>query len=192
MNGLWKRIKEIFGSVCLVDGFLILFMLILFFYITYHLLSGSASSNDTTAVDIIVRTSAAGIFGYFMSSNFTKKASPSATRNTNNQVLSLASKSVGTDNHMQNQIGFQSSSSPSNEDVGNISFSQDSPAAAEQCNRIQVFVVSIIGILSLVILLISKQFPNETSELTAMTSQLRDFVSACIGFLISCGKNITD
>lgn len=192
MNRLWKKIKGIPNSICLVDGFLIVFMAILFFYTIYHLLTGAASSDDTTAVGIIVRTSAASIFGYFISSNFTKKVSQSTTRSTNSPVLSVNSKSADTNSHLQNQIGFQAPSSPSNADIGNISFSQETSAAEQRCNKLQVIVVSGVGLFSLVILLISKQFPNITPELTAMISQLRDFVSACIGFLISCGKNAAD
>ncbi len=55
--------------------------------------------------------------------------------------------------------------------------------------NIQVVIVSVIGLLSLIILMVTRQFQNVTSELTAVMSQLRDFVSACIGFLISYGKN---
>ncbi len=56
----------------------------------------------------------------------------------------------------------------------------------------QIFVVSVIGLISLTILFLTGYIENVTTEIAAIISQLRDFVSACIGFLISCGKNTAD
>ena len=53
-----------------MDRCLIVFMLILYAYMLYSLLTGKSLSGDSNTVDVIVRTSAAAIFGYFISSNF--------------------------------------------------------------------------------------------------------------------------
>ena len=60
------------------------------------------------------------------------------------------------------------------------------------CDRIQVVVVSIIGLFSLIVLLVARQFPSTAAEYTAIVSQLRDFLSASIGFLISCGNRLSE
>ena len=61
-------------------------------------------------------------------------------------------------------------------------------SASGNCNKIQITVVSVVGIFSLILLFIAGKFLDTTHEISATVSQLRDFVSACVGFLVSCGK----
>ena len=56
------------------------------------------------------------------------------------------------------------------------------------CSRLQILIVSTIGLISLLLLLIARNNTAVSSELTATVSQFRDFVSASIGYLVSCGK----
>lgn len=170
-------------------------MLILFFYIIFNLFTGADTSQDSSTIDVIVRTSVAAIFGYFISSNFTGTNSSTAPQNTDNHNtgISLKSEEVNSDSTIKNQIGFKPSAiKSSSEEPGMISFSENSLVPIKSCNKIQVIVVSTIGLISLVILFITRYSQNITPEFTATISQLRDFVSACIGFLISCGKNSAD
>lgn len=60
------------------------------------------------------------------------------------------------------------------------------------CNKIQVTIISFIGCISLVMLLILRNRMEITPHTTATVSQLRDFISASVGFLVSCGKNHPD
>ena len=191
MNKLWNRARNSIRNICIVDRFLMVFMLILFSYMVYYVLTGGVSYNDSNTIGIIVRTSAAAIFGYFISSNFAKRHSSIATKNMENhrQNLSSTSMSKASDNYVKNKIGFQSSSDPLEEDLQKNSIPEELPASTGHCSKIQVIVVSMVGLFSLVILLMAQNYPDETPELTAIISQLRDFISACIGFLISCGKN---
>lgn len=61
-------------------------------------------------------------------------------------------------------------------------------APTEYRNKMQILIVSLIGLLSLVALLVSYSLKNESSGFVSTVSQLRDFVSTCIGFLISYRK----
>lgn len=169
-------------------------MLILFFYIIFNLFTGADTSQDSSTIDVIVRTSVAAIFGYFISSNFTGTNSSTAPQNTdNNTGISLKSEEINSDSTIKNQIGFKPSAiKSSSEEPGRISFSENSLVPIKSCNKIQVIVVSTIGLISLIILFITRYSQNITPEFTATISQLRDFVSACIGFLISYGKNSAD
>lgn len=193
MRRLWNKAKSIIRNICFVDCFLIIFMLVLFSYMVVHLCIGMDSGQDTSTVNVIVRTSIASIFGYFISSNFSRADLSANPQNTDNHSINLPAKSVieSPESRVQNQIGFQASAKPSNEEVGNISFSENSSVPIRMCSKTQIIVVSTIGLISLVILFITSRFQNVTPELTATISQLRDFVSACIGFLVSCGRNTT-
>lgn len=191
MKDLWNKIKQSSAKVCLVDRFLILFMLILLAYTAINLLTGAITSQSSNMVDTIVRTSAAAIFGYFISSNFVKTKPTDSTQNSYNSTLSIANKTPAENAEIQlkNPIGFGTSSDVIPVEPGQISVNESAPLNKTRCSKVQVIIVSSIGICALILLLTTKHFLPMTSEVSATASQLRDFVSACIGFLISCEKN---
>lgn len=57
------------------------------------------------------------------------------------------------------------------------------------CSRLQIVIVSTVGLVSLLLLLIARNYTVLTPEFSATASQLRDFTAAAIGYLVSCGKN---
>ena len=149
MKKQWKRIKDVFSSICLVDRILMLFMTVLLVSMAFYLYEAPAMFEEGGSIDTIVRTSASAIFGYFISGNFLK-----------------------TD------------SSPKDEEKP----AETAPASPVCYGRIQVIVVSTIGMISLILLLMVGNFAEVTPEFAATVSQLRDFVAACVGFLVSCEK----
>ena len=50
-------------------------------------------------------------------------------------------------------------------------------------------IVAGIGGISLILLFAVRNYLDTNPEITATVSQFRDFVSACVGFLVSCGKS---
>lgn len=190
MKKIGNKIVRIFQNICLVDRFLILFMLILFCYMIVHLILGKGDPSDSNTIDIIVRTSAAAIFGYFISSNFIKTVPTQINQTPSIDVpLDTTSASMYAPPQVKSQIGFQQPVSAPAEELERLSIKESEFSSADHCNKIQVVVVAAVGLSSLVILLIARHYQEITPELTAIVSQLRDFVSASIGFLISCGKN---
>lgn len=157
MIKIWRKAKRTFDNVCIVDRFLLIFLLVLFGYIIAHIFSGAAASQEGNTIDIIVRTSMAAIFGYFISSNFSERQNTLSAQSTDSEDQSLGQA---------------------------VSF--------RRCSKIQVTIVASIGLISLAILFVTRFYQDFTPELSATISQLRDFVSACIGFLVSCGKNIQE
>ena len=87
------------------------------------------------------------------------------------------------------KIGFQDPSEESQTEMGKITVSEIPDASKGTCGKLQIWVVSAVGLLSLVILIGTKGYSDVTPELTALVSQLRDFLFGCIGFLVGCGKN---
>ena len=181
-------IKKVISQFDIADRFLILFMLILYLYMMYNLFAGAVYSDDNNAINIITRTSSASIFGYFISGNFAKKNSVENTSNTKYSILSNDQNSNNSDNYIENKIGFQTSSDMSEYEKGNISFKQDEPKITDHPSKKQIIIVSLIGIFSLTALIMTRHYQDTTPELTAIISQFRDFISACIGFLIGCKK----
>lgn len=158
MKRRWKRIKDTVSGICVVDWVLMLFMAVLLFCMAFHLFDGASVSQDSSTIDIIVRTSASAIFGYFISGNFLKTGSSVSVQN--------------------------SDSAPKAEEKP----IENPSTSFVCCSQIQVIVVSIIGMISLILLLVARNFADMTPEFAATVSQFRDFVAACVGFLVSCGK----
>ncbi len=191
MKKFFSNIKQITEKICIVDKFLIVFMVVLFAYIIFHMFTCASKADDDNTVYIIVRTSAASIFGYFISGNFA--ASESSKQNNSGvmtSVINTGSDTLPEASGIKYQIGFSDSSQEKERQVQTLVNQKNSRAGAG-CSKIQITVVAVIGMVSLMILLASNVSGSQNSEISAMVSQLRDFISACIGFLISCGKTKT-
>ena len=182
MKQLFRRIRNGIRRVSLVDWFLLAFMAALFSY-TLHSLFLSPPEQEIGSVDVIVRTSSAAIFGYFLSRN-SLQTSPSAPENT--AVPPVLFPENGPTPTARAQIGFSLSSSTENPVPGGASSSE---SQKDGCANFQIIVVSCIGLFSLILLFLIHEGIAGSQSVTAAASQLRDFVSASVGFLVSCGKS---
>lgn len=204
MKKIYRKIKKAFENICLVDKFLLLFMVILMFYTAKILFTGTVVTQNTNTVDVIVRTSAAAIFGYFVSSNFIKKDAASNTGTAAGQDsdplppqtarkiqnTEFAGTGENTSGRVRNKIGFpMSDEEETSLELGTAAQNTPDTSTHVKCSNPQVIIVSILGMVSLILLLISSDFADATPRAASTISQLRDFVSACVGFLVSCGKS---
>lgn len=136
---------------------------------------GSTGGKEAGTIDVMVRTSSAAIFGYFVSANFGqrgKRLEPDFPAPTS--VKAIPSESP------KGQIGF--SAEPS-------SLEPVRGYAEGRCwtsYQKQEIIVAAIGAAALIILLLFRNFGPDSSSASGAVSQMRDFVSGCIGFLISC------
>ena len=161
MKRIFENIKQSLDAISLIDKILMAYMEILLVYIAIHLIWG-ATMQESTSVDTIIRTSASAIFGYFISNNFIRSNSDTESKSKMNIQA-------------QSDLIQQEKNTAVNTSVC--------------CSRLQIIVVSAIGFIALVLLLISRNYTQTTPEFSATVSQLRDFLSASIGFLVSCGKS---
>lgn len=179
-----------FYHICIIDRFLILFTIVLFIYTLVHLLLGTDVSQNNNSIDIIVRTSIASILGYFISNNFTNAASSPIDDSAIDPIKTTSSPGNTYDSKpsVNNRIGFQTTQTLP-DDLSNKPATVKNIKATNTQPLLQIYIVSFIGLFSLGILIIARHLSPESTEITAIVSQLRDFVSASIGFLISCKKN---
>ena len=190
MKKLWKKLWKSLTNITVVDRFLLIFLALLFGYMTVHLLGGKAVQGETSTIDVMVRTSAVTIFGYFVSGNFMKSQPAQQTlEKTSLQPLSTShADSESQSSSPVNQIGFQTAALEEKEELGKITISEDPGPSKDSSKKLQIKIIAVIGLVSLGILFLAGNFPKESPELTAIVSQLRDFLFASIGFLVSCGK----
>ena len=182
MRKLFRRGAAALGRISLVDWFLLLFMAVLLGYTVYHLFVG-APAEESNAVDVIVRTSAAGIFGYFLSGSSLETGASSSSGSNTAPPAVLPGPSMEPQAHAQ--LGFSLSSDPQPSISGGASSSSGEPKPSSRSSGLQITIVSCIGLISLCLLFVMRTGIADSPAMTAAASQLRDFVSASVGFLVS-------
>lgn len=194
-TGRWRtRLKVVFSGVSLVDRCLLVFMLILLLQSAYRIFVPGGDGDRMGDIDIIVRTSSAAIFGYFLSANFmchTPRKSRTAKNDPIKETDVELEGGTGPTSALRGPIGFAAEPQPELE-LGGAS---TRPAEVEQeekkkCAHLQVAVAAGIGLFCLLTLIVLRDLVSwpdgsgESSSVTATIVQFRDFVSGCVGFLI--------
>lgn len=194
----WRCFLAAMTKIHLVDKFLIIFMALLLLQSTHSIFIAGNSTREAGDIDIIVRTSTAAVFGYFLSTNFIRRSSEGKTNGTLSEASTIR---PATGSGIQNKIGFAPPDAAPEEPITlgsarNQEYPKPDEAAA---SRLQIIVASVIGIFCLLVLMLLRNTPGmavgATSSAMATAMQFRDLISGCIGFLIGCptsgdsGKN---
>lgn len=183
-------IKKSYFKIKLVDRCLIIFMLLLMAQSTYNLFTNEVDSQETNTIDIVVRTTSAAIFGYFLSANFIKRESQSSsgTISAGAPPSVLPPPPAGTAPESPaaaNQIGF--SAAPGGiQELSAGTARSNVPALVEESetSHQQVIIATLIGVFALMILIVARNFCQISPAMFGTISQMRDFVSGCVGFLL--------
>ena len=173
----------------LVDRCLIIIMALLLVQSAYTLFFPGAGSSLAGNIDIVIRTSAAAIFGYFLSANFTAEDPGALSSPSPASSHRIESAETASDSSAKSQIGFVADAAEAT--AGSI---QTSPPVVQQPgNRSpQILAAACIGLFCLTALIVMRNWgqdalsPAASDSLNATVTQFRDFVSGCVGFLIGC------
>lgn len=178
----------------LIDKFLLIFMLIFMLESAFSLFIDVAQSPETNTIDVIIRTSAAAIFGYFISANFVHRDSLKDTKLQGPAETKQETKVLEPTHTIKNQIGFTVPGEKTQTVLGRGTCPETKEQKEETAAGIQIVITATIGLIALCILLIYRNFFEMSQSSAGIVSQLRDFVSGCVGFLIggttSRGKTI--
>lgn len=182
-------IKKSLDKIKLIDKCLIVFMMLLMIQSTYNLFVNEANSNGGTNIDILIRTTEASIFGYFLSANFIKKDKRSRMNNSSikeeqlrvneNKDITREKKNDNSSNEVE---AIKNNYIQSTDNEYYLEEEGDENTTSEQ----QVIIVTVIGVVSLIAIIIARDFNINTTASAATISQLRDFVSGSVGFLLGC------
>lgn len=168
------------ASIHPVDRSLMLFMVVLLGQSIYSLFSPGNSSHLANEIDVIVRTSAAAIFGYFLSANFASCTGQGGTAPSAQPVHTLNTTDSGG---VSARIGFAPDTPELSSGGTEI---QPRPTPASGC--IQTTAAAILGLFCLVALVVLRNTAGDGGALsdsaTATVVQFRDFISGCVGYLI--------
>ena len=164
----------------LVDRLLLIFMTVLLTQSVGSLFFYECTAQNSETLNAVLHTTAASIFGYFISAGF---------RGTSSQDGGSAQEKIGVGTG-QNETGNPNARvgfSEGTEIEGNaLAKNAVSPSGESIDRRLrqQMVIVAVIGIASLLMLVLACNHTLATSDAVAALSQLRDFVSGSVGFLI--------
>lgn len=206
-------IKKGLAEMHFVDKCLCVIMLVLLTQSAYSLFGQGMGSADFHNIDVIIRTAAASIFGYFLSANFIRRPQDSGSTPLSQAI---GRTEISGNQKGQMPIGFQSRQTGNQngdtdqeqglvpEDIPDqAGIKIEETASPEQESdavsyKLQVTIATFIGVFCLVTLILIRNVASWNPEMgnsasvSATIVQFRDFVSGCIGFLIGCptgGKN---
>ena len=189
-----RLIKRYLSHISPADKCLLVIFMICLFQTLLMTFFNIGNNQYTNSIDTIVRTTSAGIFGYLLSTNFHAKTmehshevdNPKNFTQTN--AVTQKSSTQKSNITMKSTIGFQVS--PTNTDNLKKGSLDTKSEHVQSCSRhVQTMIATIIGISSLCILLFLRDFVSITPEMSSTISQLRDFVSGCVGFLLGTRVN---
>lgn len=189
-----KRLKKFLRRFCvafkqikLTDKCLILFMIILMTQSVHSLFIPEINAKDSGKIDVVIRTTAAGIFGYFISANFARK--PHGDNFESRDYIpppDIQDMKPGKmdGNATKNQIGYMSPEANKPEDMKRGSARENDRPKQFKPNAQQIVIVTTIGILSLIVVVIYRNNMVVSEGADSTVSQLRDFISGSVGFLL--------
>lgn len=176
-----NKLLNAFKKLHIVDISLLIFLFILLCQSGYSIIF----HKQDNPFDVIVRTTSASIFGYFLSTRFANNIKKSETNAISTNIIEGMENS-NMSLQIQNKIGFSEDTADIS---GNIQTISNDDVSAN--DTLQIIIISGIGLFSLILLIILRNidlWQNNSMPLTnsalSTVSQLRDFVSACVGFLI--------
>lgn len=180
-NTLFSRITDWWRTLHLVDRLLLVFMIILLTKSAHNLFFHELTMHNSDTLCAVIRTIAASIFGYFISAGF-RGASRQSTASAQATGIGFAA-----DQHESGpptaQIGFSAEAETNSRVQTRIAVGR-SNEFSDQRLRQQMIIVAIIGISSLLMLVAACNDTQTSPEAVATLSQLCDFVSGSVGFLI--------
>lgn len=202
-----SALRASFLRIHLVDRCLMLFMIVLLLQSAYSIFALGDADGGNKDIDIIVRTSSAAIFGYFLSADLRRKTAGGTASATTSSAAAVQLTAPGvSDESPSARIGFSvfnGETDSSAADAGTLAGSSvktanDTADGTASCDRLKILVTTGIGLFCLIVLLVLRNLPqwNEvisgSAALSAAASQFRDFVSGCVGFLIGCPNHNSD
>lgn len=188
------------GRVHLVGKSLLVIMGILLVQSVCSLFLPGEPGQLAGSVDAVVRTSAAGIFGYILGARFARVSGRAAggAPATGGHMLELDGGEEQSVTAVRSQIGFAQESGAQSEAPESGAASVSGGDAGEAGAPVQVLVTAFIGLFCLISLLVLRNLtqlgviPEPTGPVVATVTQFRDFVSGCVGFLISSPTTSSD
>ena len=178
-NTIFYALIKCWKEIAISDKALIIIISILLVQCVYNLFTPEPVSSNEITICVIVRTTVASIFGYFLSENF-------LNHNRSQQKNSKTEITVTSDDNINNN------NVTSKFKTKNKSATVQTESKYYICNRtLQVIIALSVCIITLGSLLIAHDFHLISEDTNPTIIQFRDLIASCIGFLLGSSKNTT-
>lgn len=190
----WASLRAAWRRIPMVDRGLMLLMAVLLAQSAYAIFFAAADSATAENIDIVVRTSAAAIFGYFLSASFAAQKTAGVPTVSGGHMMEMADRG-GDGAEARGTIGFVSEASVGSEGGAQTRGTAESGTGG---SSLQVVMATGIGLFCMVVLIVVRNSAQlneaaaQSSTVMATVVQFRDFVSACVGFLIGYPTETAD
>lgn len=191
-NTIFYALIKCWKEIAISDKALIIIISILLVQCVYNLFTPEPVSSNEITICVIVRTTVASIFGYFLSENF-------LNHNRSQQKNSRTEITVTSDDNINIKDDLKTSNNNNNNNNVTSKFKTKNKSSTDQteskyyiCNRtLQVIIALSVCIITLGSLLIAHDFHLISEDANPTIIQFRDLIASCIGFLLGSSKNTT-
>lgn len=167
-----KSLIKCWKEIAISDKALIIIMIILLIQCIYNLFTPDPTTTNEISISVIVRTTVASIFGYFLSENFLKHSVIKSNDSDNTIIVP-----VNIDNDIKKNYCENNKTEKLNDDPNTIK--------DYICNKtFQILVALAVCIIALMSLIIGNNFHLIPDTTNPSVIQFRDLISSCIGFLL--------
>lgn len=184
-----KFIRECWNEISFKDKSLILIMIILIIQCIHNLYNVDPTNTNYISINVVIRTSVAAIFGYFLSSNFLAENKARIDEETRKEKLEIIEQ-VMENKKIRKELQSEYDNVTNSEDYKEKEDVIKEEEEKYVCNRyLQNLVAVSICIILVLSLIIGVNFKLINDGSVATISQFRDLVSGSIGFLIGNSSN---
>lgn len=175
-----KSLLKCWKEIAISDKALIIIMIILLIQCVYNLFTPEPISTNEISISVIVRTTVAAIFGYFLSENFLNHSVIKSSDPENSIIVPLNiddnNKEISCENNKTQKANKANENSNTLKDY--------------ICNKtFQVLVALTVCIIALISLIIGSNFHLIPDATNPSVVQFRDLISSCVGFLLGHSSN---
>lgn len=183
-NTLLHALIKCWSKISISDKSLIIIMFILLLQCVYNLFMPEPTTNNGISISVIVRTSVASIFGYFLSENFLKHE-VIKSNDSNSPII----VTVNDDDKEVKEETLKSDDKNYMVESKNKSNNITNDLKYYICNKsFQVIVALSVCVIALFSLIIGYDFNLIPEEATPSIIQFKDLISSCVGFLLGCSR----
>lgn len=170
----FKKLRQSITHMRLTDRFLLVFLLLLLLQSTHHIFFYEQLPSGYESLDTMIRSSAATIFGYFISGAFGGETKMPKTDTLTQSVIKEDAQIQIRESKLTPTV------QPNVNATENVQLSKIQRCRIQQ----QILIVAGIGLFSILILFHARIFGPAHLHATAALSQFQDFLVGSIGFLV--------
>lgn len=175
-----KTRRRFWGRISLADKLLLAFMLVLLVQSGHNLFVNELGQGTSTELDVVIRTTSAAVFGYFISAGVPERGE-STTTASRTKIGFAVPEEEALSARME-----EAEASGLSEEL-TVPSLDETTGTGQSNSGAKTVIVGLIGLASLGLLILARNCGQSSPEAMAALSQLRDFVSGSVGFLIAHG-----